>query len=168
MTQKVERQFLQAHLALKINALGWLIFFHLGVFFYIWLWQKKNFAGKLIIFRYIFENILFTYIFDNILYVNRLKLSWLYIPLKEKNECNQIRFLFKSDQWFQLLTRMQAVNVKFKPRMVSFTRDTIIKLKNTNKPLTSFNVQQVNRIVQKNLILQQTSQEYLSDLGNFS
>ena len=63
---------------------------------------------------------------------------------------------------------MQAVNVRFTPAIISIIRQTIDDLKRSNSPLTSFNVHQVNQIVQKNQNLQQTSQEYLSDLGNFS
>ena len=92
----------------------------------------------------------------------------MYIPLKIKSECDQIRDLFHSDKWFQLLTQMQRVNVVFKPAIILYIRKTIDELREGYKPLTSFNIYQVNRIVQKNRILHQTSEEYLSDLGNFS
>ena len=63
---------------------------------------------------------------------------------------------------------MQTVNINFNPSIISCIWETINDLRKSNMSLTTFNIQQVNRIVQKNQILQQTSQEYLSDIENFS
>ena len=94
--------------------------------------------------------------------------SWLYIPINDLNEAEQIQKILNADEWFNTLLIMQDVNLNFKRSMVQYFRTKIIELKMSNKPLTSVNFNFINRIAEKHQKSHKTSQEYLADLSNFS
>ena len=67
-----------------------------------------------------------------------------------------------------ILKSMQTVNVTFNPAVIALIRDKIAKMKLSNMPLTSINLNYVDGIVEQFKKLHRTSEEYLSDLSSFS
>ena len=63
---------------------------------------------------------------------------------------------------------MQNIKVNFKRSIVPFLRTKITKMKTMNKPLTSVNLDLIDRIIEKHQKLYKTSEIYLSNLSNLS